>query len=129
MYLLINTASPICEITFFDDGKIIKSDKWEAGRNLARDLISYLEAMLLELNKTFSSIDGIGIFEGPGSFTGLRIGMTVMNTIADSENIQIVGTRGDDWSEQAILKLKNGENQKIVLPFYGSEANITVSRK
>lgn len=129
MYILINTSTPVCELVLFENGRVILSDKWEAGRSLAKDLLSYLEKNMASVGKTFTDINGIGIFEGPGSFTGLRISMTVMNTIADTQSIQIVGTRGDDWLEQAISKLKNGENQKIVLPFYGSEANITVSRK
>jgi tRNA threonylcarbamoyladenosine biosynthesis protein TsaB len=129
MYLLINTSTAICEITLQKNGVIVVSEKWEAGRSLARDLLSHLENILSSVGSTFKDIEGIGVFEGPGSFTGLRIGMTVMNTIADAQKIQIVGARGDNWQDDAIRKLVNGDNQRIVLPFYGSEANITVSQK
>jgi hypothetical protein len=52
-----------------------------------------------------------------------------MNTIADAQAIPIVGGRGDDWQTEVLVKLKAGKNEKIILPYYGSEANITVSKK
>jgi tRNA threonylcarbamoyladenosine biosynthesis protein TsaB len=129
MYLLINTSTAICEITLQKNGVIVVSEKWEAGRSLARDLLSHLENILSSVGSTFKDIEGIGVFEGPGSFTGLRIGMTVMNTIADAQKIQIVGARGDNWQDEVLDKLKSGKNEKIVLPYYGKGANITVARK
>ena len=66
---------------------------------------------------------------GPGSFTGLRIGLTVLNTIASSQAIPIVGATGDDWQDVAVAGIDSGQNDEIVMPFYGSEANITAPRK
>ncbi len=127
-YLLLKTNDAVCEFAIYKDGKL-NSYKWEAGRTLAKDIFSYLENILKKNNSNFSDLSGIGVFEGPGSFTGLRIGITVANTLSDGLNIPIVGVRSDDWCTDAINMLKNGCNQKIVLPFYGAEANITVSKK
>ena len=74
-------------------------------------------------------ISGIGVMKGPGSFTGLRIGLTVVNTLADSLNIPIVGAMSDNWRDLALGKLRSGENEKIVMPEYGAAANITAPRK
>jgi len=96
---------------------------------LARGLLRYLDSKLQENEKTWSDINGIGVFQGPGSFTGIRIGLTVMNTIADAQNIPIVSGRGDNWTTEVLEKLNSDINERIVLPFYGSEANITTPRK
>jgi tRNA threonylcarbamoyladenosine biosynthesis protein TsaB len=88
-----------------------------------------LSDCLQKQDADWADITGVGFFEGPGSFTSLRIGATVANTLADSEGIPVVGARGDDWREQAQKKLSNGENQKIVLPFYGAQANVTLPKK
>lgn len=128
MILLLDTSTPICKLALIDaDMQYI--DQWQADRQLAKGLLGYIQEQLQKNGKTFTDITGIGVFEGPGSFTGLRIGLTVLNTIADSENIPIVGAKGDDWQVKASEKLAGGVNEKIVLPFYGSEAHITKPRK
>ena len=79
----------------------------------------------------------MGIFHGPVavedrcqlSFTGLRIGLAVLNTIAHEQRIPIVGVTGDAWREECLDRLQNGRNDEIVLPEYGAEARVTKPRK
>jgi tRNA threonylcarbamoyladenosine biosynthesis protein TsaB len=78
---------------------------------------------------SWDDLDGLVVFHGPGSFTGLRIGITVMNTIAYAQSIPIVGVSGDDWAEQGMKLLHSGQGQEIVLPEYGADAHITKPRK
>ena len=128
MIILLDTATPVCRLTLVDDtGRF--ADEWQADRTLARQLLRYLRDQLAAHGKTFQDVTGIGVFQGPGSFTGLRIGLTVLNTLADAQGIPIVGTQGDDWQEKALNRLAAGENDEMVLPFYGGEAHITTPRK
>lgn len=128
MIILLDTSTPVCKLTFID-GDWRQDDEWQADRELAKGLLGYLKKKLQSIDKKWSDITAIGAFEGPGSFTGLRIGLTVLNTIADAQSIPIVGGRGDNWQHEVIAKLKSGKNEKIVLPFYNSEAHITVAKK
>ena len=128
MILLVDTSTPICKLIFIN-GSSRQSDEWQSDRMLAKGLLGHLDKLLKATSKTWSDIMAIGVFEGPGSFTGIRIGLTVMNTIADAQNIPIVGARGNNWQDEILSKLKTGKNEKIVLPFYGGEVNITVPRK
>jgi len=128
MILLLDTSTPVCKLTLVD-GDWRYDDEWQADRQLAKGLLKYLQEQLAENGKTFQDITGIGVMKGPGSFTGLRIGLTVLNTMADAEQIPIVGASGETWQEQALSKLQAGENEKIVLPLYGGEAHITQPRK
>lgn len=128
MIVLLDTSTGLCKLTLVDGERFVHSE-WQADRTLAKQLLSYLQDRLHACDASFSDVTGIGVYEGPGSFTGLRIGMTVLNTIADSEQIPIVGTRGEQWQDEALTRLKAGENDKVVLPFYGSDAHITTPRK
>lgn len=128
MILLLDTSTPTCKLTFIDT-EWHYNNEWQADRGLAKGLLSYLQQELRKNNKTFADISGIGVFRGPGSFTGLRIGLTVMNTIADAEHIPIVGAEGDMWQTTVLEKLQRGEDDKIVLPEYGGGAHITKPRK
>lgn len=128
MILLLDTSTPTCKLTLIE-GETRYENEWQADRQLASGLLRYLLEQLQKNSKTLSDISGIGVFAGPGSFTGLRIGLTVLNTFANSENIPIVGAKGESWQDEAIEALEDGKDEKIVLPFYGSEANITKPRK
>lgn len=128
MILLLDTSTPVCKITLVD-GTSRHDDQWQADRQLARGLLGYIKSQIEKYGKTFNDISALGVFAGPGSFTGLRIGLTVLNTIADAQQIPIVGVTGDDWQRRALLRLEAGENDRLVLPHYGSEAHITKPRK
>lgn len=128
MIVLLDTSTPLCSSTLVDGG-VRYENEWQADRSLAKGLLEYLEQQLRQHGKGFNDVIAIGVFRGPGSFTGLRIGLTVLNTIADAQQIPIVGESGDDWKERALDRLEKGEDDRLVLPLYGSEAHITKPRK
>lgn len=129
MILLLDTSTNVCRLTLINDDKVKHESEWEASRELSLGLLEYIETELNKQAKGLSDIKGIGVFRGPGSFTGLRIGLTVLNTLADGMSVPIVGEIGDDWKDQATSRLAQGESDQIVLPLYGAEANITIPRK
>ncbi len=130
MLLGIKTDNPIAELYLYDKGgELIASKEWQAARELAHWLLREIDTFLDEHSSSLQALTGLFVFEGPGSFTGLRIGLTVMNTLAYAENIPIVGARGDDWRTAAVLALRSGANDHLVLPFYGAEARVTKSVK
>lgn len=128
MILFLDTSTGNCRIWLGEN--IFEK---ELNRNMARDILKFLEDSLENIGKDYKDLEGIGFFAGPGSFTGLRIGASVANTLADGLNIPIVAIKkedeNDDWRQKAFEKLKNNENDKIALPFYGRDANITKPRK
>ena len=128
MIVLWNSAEMTVQLTLIDGDK--RTDyEWVAERNLARDMLAYLRDRLAENEASFADISGIGVFRGPGSFTGLRIGLAVLNTIAHEQRIPIVGVTGEAWREECLARLQNGRNDEIVLPEYGAEARIPKPRK
>lgn len=128
MILLLDTSTSECRL-MFAEGDWRYETKWEAHRELAKGLLAYLQSQLEGQGKTWEDLTGLGAYKGPGSFTGLRIGITVLNTLSYAQKIPIVGEAGEDWQQKAISRLLAGESDEIVLPEYGGEANITLPRK
>lgn len=127
MYVAIRTDTSDTEIYRLDEnGKIERQKLWPAGRTLARDLPGEIDGLI---DGKYSDVTGIIVFKGPGSFTGLRIGITVANALAYAENIPIVGTNGTDWLKSGLTQLASGADDKIVLPEYGAPATITAPKK
>lgn len=128
MIMLLDTSTPLCRLYLVDNDQTVTAE-WQADRELAKHLLAYVRDQLSAHGRQWTDITGIGVFRGPGSFTGLRIGLTVMNTLADAEQIPIVGEDGDDWQRQSLERLRAGENDHVVLPLYGSDPHITTQRK
>lgn len=127
MIIALKTDSSDTELHLLNpDGTVKRQKLWPAGRALARDLPGEIDQIL---DGEYSSMTGIIVFKGPGSFTGLRIGITTANVLAYSEAIPIVGANGEDWLKAGLAKLAGGIDDKIVLPEYGALANITVPKK
>lgn len=130
MILTIRTDKPEAEIGVFTaKGEELSYHTWLAHRELSATILTTIRTQLDAQNATFNDITGIVVFKGPGSFTGLRIGITVANTLSYGLGVPIVGGEGDDWRTTGIAALQAGKNDKLVLPEYGAEAHITQPRK
>lgn len=116
-------------VTLSPAGQVIQSKEWEAGRQLSVELPSEIDNLLQDSNASYSDLTGLIAYEGPGSFTGLRIGITIANTIAHEQHVPIVGTTSQSWLQDGVDKLKGAQPGTIVMPVYGGEANITKPKK
>lgn len=127
--LCLKTDQPEAYLGLYKDLALLKEAHWEAHRELSNTLYQKLQSLLDSQKLTFAGIDGFVCFKGPGSFTGLRIGLSAANALAYAQNVKIVSTEGADWLKEGIKRLRKGENEKIALPHYGAGANITHPRK
>ena len=130
MIFFIDTSTPICRVWLEDASQeLVFHDEWDAGRDLSKDILTYVWGLFQGPDVSWKDVSGIVVYQGPGSFTGLRIGITVMNTVAHSENISIVGETGETWRDTGRQRLMTGKNDQLVMPMYGADANITQPRK
>ena len=110
MKLYLDTSTPTT-ILKLDE----KTYEWDSGRELAEKLLSFVHKKLQENGKSWQDITEITFMSGPGSFTGLRIGATIINTLASELNVPLYNHKG--------------EKVKIILPDYGRDANISKPKK
>ncbi|HXY18242.1 MAG TPA: tRNA (adenosine(37)-N6)-threonylcarbamoyltransferase complex dimerization subunit type 1 TsaB [Candidatus Nitrosopolaris sp.] len=127
--LTLRTDKPEAEVGVFDGQKQLAYEKWLAHLRLAETLNHQIEKILNKSSISAKELQGIVCYKGPGSFTGLRIGLSVANVLAYSYNIPIVATGGKNWVSQGIQQLQAGRNQRLALPEYGRPATITKPHK
>jgi tRNA threonylcarbamoyladenosine biosynthesis protein TsaB len=127
--LTIRTDTPTAEIGLFDDNRQLAHDTWHAHHELAATIQLRIADMLWLQQKTLQDIEGIICFAGPGSFTGLRIGLTVGNTMAYALRVPIVAMMENDWIEQGVAKLRQGRTDALALPHYGAPVHITTPKR
>lgn len=84
-YLLINTANEELVITVYNDGKIYSC--LESGSKRHNEIfLPSLEEVLTKANLTLNDIDEFGVVIGPGSFTGIRVGIASVKAFKDVFN-------------------------------------------
>jgi tRNA threonylcarbamoyladenosine biosynthesis protein TsaB len=125
LILTIKTDDVVAEISLYNDQTQLASQIWEAHRELGATIHKKIVAVLMAGDIRLHQLQGMVAYKGPGSFTGLRIGMSVGNALAYSLNTPIVSEMGDDWAKKGIERLIDNQNEKIAMPEYGALPNIT----
>lgn len=129
LVLAIRTDKPEAEVGLCDGQTKLAYETWHAHRDLAATIHTKIKTLLDGQSKTVKDLEGVVCFQGPGSFTGLRIGITVADAFAYGLEVPVVATQGEDWIEQGITRLESGENDRIALPHYGAPVHITQPRQ
>lgn len=129
LVLTLRTDKPESEIGLYEDGTEIFYERWQAHRQLAETIHHKIREVLDSQGKSLEEVSAIAAYQGPGSFTGLRIGLSVANALAMSYGLPIIGTTGDNWRELALTKLEAGKSVDFVVPEYGAEVHITPQKK
>lgn len=128
LYLTIRTDKPEAEIGLLEDAHQLAYRNWQAHRQLAETIHTELKKLLDAHGRKLQEISGIIVYEGPGSFTGLRIGVSVANALAASLGIPLAGAGGSDWLAVGCTKITESPSAQIV-PVYGAEARTTQQKK
>jgi tRNA threonylcarbamoyladenosine biosynthesis protein TsaB len=132
MILALQAAGPVTSMWLIKSSSELATEPtlvWESGRQLATELLGKITTILRQHDAELGDLTGIIIFSGPGSFTSLRIGHTVVNTLADALNVPVAGAMGDDWLSDGLHQLATPKPGSIALPVYGAEANITKQKR
>lgn len=125
MILTLRTDKPDAEIGLYDsDGKQIDYVVWQAHRHLSETLLTRVETLLQANDMNFDTVKVIIFYEGPGSFTGLRIGAAFANAM----EVPVVNSSGENWIASGIKRLAAAK-AGAALPLYGREAHITSQKK
>ena len=129
MILAIKTNQPQATLALVEGAQTLEQYDWLADRQLAATLLVEIKQLLQRHKLEWEDLTGLIVYRGPGSFTGLRIGVTVANTIAYAQQLPIVGTTGDNWVADGVKQLKSAQPGGQVVPEYGAEPNISKPRK
>ena len=91
-YILnIETSTTNCSVSLSNKGEtLVLKEDYGNGYSHAEKLHVYIEAVLKEANITSSQLEAIAVSKGPGSYTGLRIGVSAAKGLAYALNIPLI---------------------------------------
>lgn len=125
--LSIDTASPICSAGILEDNKLVEDINTNNGLTHSEKLMPMIKQLLEETNLTLKDIDLLVCDKGPGSFTGIRIGVATIKAFADSLSIPSVGISSLDVlaynvkEDGYICSLIDAKNSNVYFALYKLE--------
>jgi len=112
LILNIETATKNCSVSIALNGELIKSKETaELGFSHAEKLHVFIEEVLKESNLSLNQLNAIAVSKGPGSYTGLRIGVSAAKGLCFGLDIPLIAT---DTLKALALQVKN--NNGIIIP-------------
>jgi len=90
LILAISTSSKICSVALLEDDKILNEINIENQKTHSENLLPLIDDVLKSQNKKISEVKLIACDNGPGSFTGIRIGISTVKAIAEVNQIPVV---------------------------------------
>jgi len=90
LILNIETSTQVCSVCLSDGGKVIAMRESNDDKSHARLLNLFIEEILKENKLNFGQLDAVAVSKGPGSYTGLRIGVSTAKGLCYAKNIPLI---------------------------------------
>ena len=90
LILAIETGTDICSVALVRDGELIALRESDEERNHAKKIAVFVDELLREYDIVADELDAVAVSKGPGSYTGLRIGVSFAKGLCYGQNIPLV---------------------------------------
>lgn len=129
--LSIDTSSNLCSVALLDDNQTIQELVIDNNKTHSQNLMPLIQQLFVKSNIGLPEIDLIACNKGPGSFTGIRIGIATAKAIAEVANIPVIGVSSLDClaynvpnATGVICSLIDANNNQVYCGIFDKEYNL-----
>lgn len=131
--LAVDTSSKICAVAILEDNKVIDEIKLDNGKTHSENLMPIIKEILDRNSLNLSNFNLIAVSVGPGSFTGIRIGIATIKPMAEVYNLPVASVtsletlaRNIENKEKdfTIISLIDAKNNQVYAGFFDTEYNL-----
>ncbi|MBR4912044.1 MAG: tRNA (adenosine(37)-N6)-threonylcarbamoyltransferase complex dimerization subunit type 1 TsaB [Bacteroidales bacterium] len=112
--LYIETATDVCSVALSKGAEIIGLKEEAGGNNHAKHLLPFVDEVLKQAEASMTDINGVAVSIGPGSYTGLRIGVSTAKGIAYTAGIPVMAISTLESIAQGAKTLWSGTSTETV---------------
>ena len=131
--LAVDTSSKICAVAILEDNKVIDEIKLDNGKTHSENLMPIIKEILDKNNLTLKDMNSIAVSVGPGSFTGIRIGIATIKPMAEVYNLPVASVTSletlarnieNEEKDFTIISLIDARNNQVYAGFFDTEYNL-----
>lgn len=112
--LAFDTSNQPMSVAVVEDNKVLAEITVNIKRNHSIQLMPAIDEMLEQAKLTIDDIDRVAVAEGPGSYTGLRIAVTIAKSLAWTKEIELVGVS----SLKLVAANSSYQKNKLIVPLF-----------
>lgn len=118
--LIMDTSNQYLMVALYEDGKCLESIQELGSKRQSENAIPYLEALLKKYQKELLNIDEMIITRGPGSYTGVRVAMTIAKTLSVISPVKIktISSLAAYAGYQKCVSVIDARSQKVFVCAY-----------
>ncbi len=134
LILSIETGTDICSVALSNDGELMALRESSEGRDHAKKVAMFVDELLKETGVQPADLDAIAVGKGPGSYTGLRIGVSFAKGMCYALNIPLISVgsldalvqvaredydagiidiEDDDWGKAALCPMVDARRMEV----------------
>ena len=128
--LAVDTSSEICSVAILENDNVIVENSLNDGKTHSENLMTIMENTLEENKIKLSDIDLIACSVGPGSFTGIRIGVSSIKAIAEVLDVPVAAVtslealaKNVESKGVTIVSLIDAKNDQVYAGIFDDEYN------
>jgi len=115
LILAVDTSTRASIVVLGEDVPLWTSRR-DAGHRHGSHLLEQIDEVLDAGGRTLDDISALAVGTGPGSFTGLRVGLATLKTVAYARELPLVGVMSADALRLAAAAAGAGDDATVVLP-------------
>ena len=140
LILAIETGTDICSVALARDGELIALRESDEERNHAKKIAVFVDELLREYSIAADELDAVAVSKGPGSYTGLRIGVSFAKGLCYGQHIPLVAVGSldslvevaredyeagiidvENWSEAILCPMIDARRMEVYTQLFNSE--------
>ena len=141
LILAIETGTDICSVALVRDGELVALRESDEERNHAKKIGVFVDELLRESGVSADELDAVAVSKGPGSYTGLRIGVSFAKGLCYGQNIPLVAVGSLDsltevaredyeagiidvegWEEATLCPMIDARRMEVYTQLFNAEA-------
>lgn len=145
LILSIETGTDICSVALANDGELMALRESDEGRDHAKKVALFVDELLRETGVQPSDLDAIAVGKGPGSYTGLRIGVSFAKGMCYALNIPLIGVgsldaltevaredfeagildvEDDEWGSATLCPMVDARRMEVYAQLFSNEGSV-----
>lgn len=118
MILCLETATPSCSVALVHNGEVLACEEDPKGQNHSEKITLFIDSVMKKANISYDRLDAVAVSMGPGSYTGLRIGVSTAKGICYAVSKPLIAVETLEamaFGGLSVISTERSERRNILL--------------